>query len=73
MAKQVLVRTHPRRVLEEILLRIQASQDTFEGNEIETILRNPRYRRALREAEADVKSGRERDFVDFVKSLSKKR
>lgn len=72
MAKQLLERTHEKKLLEEILVRVKALQDAFEENEIETILRDPRYRRALREAEGDIRSGRERTLQSFLKDLSKK-
>jgi hypothetical protein len=72
VAKQLLERTHEKKLLEEILVRVKALQDAFEENEIETILRDPRYRRALREAEGDIRSGRERTLQSFLKDLSKK-
>jgi citrate lyase beta subunit len=55
VAKQVLERTSEKKRLEEILVRVKALQDAFEENEIEAILRDPKYRRALREAEGDIK------------------
>ena len=70
MAKQVLERTSKRKTLEEILVRVKALQDALEENEIEAILRDPKYRRALREAEGDIKSGRERSLRGFLKNLS---
>ena len=72
MAKQVLVRADERKMLEEILVRIRALQDAVDENEIEDIIRDPGYRKALREAEADIKSGRERTLQSFLKDLSKK-
>jgi len=53
-------------------VRVKALQDAFEENEIKTILLNPGYRRALREAEDDIKSGRERKLESFLKDLSKR-
>ena len=72
MAKQALERTSEKKVLEEILVRVKALQDALEENEIEAILREPKYRRALREAEGDIKSGRERPLRSFLKDLSKR-
>jgi heme oxygenase len=72
VAKQVLERTSEKKTLEEILVRVKALQDALEENEIEAILRDPKYRRALREAEGDVKSGKERPLQSFLKDLSKR-
>lgn len=72
MAKRVLERKDGKKMLEEILVRVKALQEAFEENEIEAILRDPKYRRALQEAEADVKSGRERSLHDFLRDLSKR-
>ncbi len=72
MAKQVLERKGERKMLEEILVRVKALQDAFEENEIEAILRDHKYRRALQEAEADIKSGRERTLHSFLRDLSKR-
>jgi heme oxygenase len=72
VAKQVLERTSEKKVLEEILVRVKALQDALEENEIEAILRDPKYRRALREAEGDVKSGKERPLQSYLKDLSKR-
>ena len=71
MAKQVL-RASEKKTLEEILVRVKALQDAFEENEIETVLRDPKHKRALREAEGDIKSGRERPLKSFLKDLSKR-
>jgi len=71
VAKQVL-RASEKKTLEEILVRVKALQDAFEENEIETVLRDPKYKRALREAEGDIKSGRERPLKSFLKDLSKR-
>jgi citrate lyase beta subunit len=71
MAKQVLVHEDERKLLEEILVRIRALQDAYDEDEIEAILREPKYRRALREAEADIKFGRERDLASFLRDLRK--
>jgi hypothetical protein len=68
----VLVRSDERKMLEEILVRIKALQDAYDESEIEAILRDPKCRRALREAEADVKSGRERRVEALLKDLSKR-
>jgi hypothetical protein len=68
MAKQVVLGDE-RRLLEEILVRVRALQDAHDKDEIETILRDPRYRKALREAEADIKARRERDLVSFLRDL----
>lgn len=72
MAKQVLASTDEKKLLREILVRIKALQNAFDENEIEIVLRDPTYRRALREAEADIKSGRERAIESFLKDLSKR-
>lgn len=72
MTRQVVVGTYEKKMLEEILLRLRALQDALDQNEIETILRDARYREALREAEADIESGRERPLEDFLKGLRKK-
>ncbi len=72
MVKQVLERTSEKKTLQEILVRVRALQDALEENEIEAILRDPKYRRALREAEGDIKSGRERTLHSFLKDLSKR-
>jgi hypothetical protein len=72
VAKQVLERTSEKKVLEEILVRVKALQDACEENEIEAILRDPKYRRALREAEGDIKSGKERPLQSYLKDLSKR-
>ena len=72
MAKQVLMRTDENRMLKEILVRVRALQDAFDENETEAILQDPKYRRALREAESDIKSGRERGLESFLKDLSKR-
>jgi hypothetical protein len=72
VAKQVLERTSEKKTLEEILVRVKALQDALEENEIGAILRDPKYRRALREAEGDIKSGRERALQSFLKDLSKR-
>ena len=72
MAKQILERTSEKKTLEEILVRVKALQDALEESEIEAILRDPKYRRALREAEGDIKSGRERTLHSFLKDLSKR-
>jgi hypothetical protein len=72
VAKQVLKRKDEKKMLEEILVRVKALQDAFEENEIEAILRGNRYRRALKEAQADVESGRERTLHDFLRDLSKR-
>jgi hypothetical protein len=71
VAKQVL-RASEKKTLEEILVRVKALQDAFEENEIEAVLRDPKYKRALREAEGDIKSGRERPLKSFLKDLSKR-
>ena len=68
MAKQVVLRDE-RKLLEEILLRIRALQDAHDKDEIESGLRDPKYRRALREVEANIKSGRERDLASFLRDL----
>ena len=68
MAKQVVLGDE-RKLLEEILVRVKALQDAHDKDEIELILRDPKYRRALREAEADIKSGRERDLASFLRDL----
>jgi len=72
VAKQVLERTSEKKVLEEILVRVKALQDAFEENEIEAVLRDPKYKRALRETEGDIKSGRECPLESFLKDLSKR-
>jgi hypothetical protein len=72
LAKQVLASTDEKKLLREILVRIKALQNAFDENEIEIVLRDPTYRRALREAEADIKSGRERAIESFLKDLSKR-
>lgn len=72
MAKQVLASTDEKKLLREILVRVKALQNAFDENEIEIVLRDPTYRRALREAEADIKSGRERAIESFLKDLSKR-
>jgi hypothetical protein len=61
-----------KRLLEEILVRIKLLQDTLDAYEVKDILRDPRYRKALREAEADVKYGRERTFSSFLEDLRKR-
>ncbi len=71
MAKQVIMPTDEKRMLKEILIRVKALQDAFDENEIETILQDPKYKRALQEAESDIKSGRERRLENFLKDLSK--
>jgi hypothetical protein len=71
MAKQIVVHEDERKLLEEILVRIKALQDSYDENEIEEILRDPKYMRALREAEADIRSGRERDLASFLRDLRK--
>ena len=70
MAKQVVLKDE-RRLLEEILMRVRALQDAHDKDEIESILLDPKYRRALREAEADIKSGRERDLASFLRDLKR--
>jgi heme oxygenase len=72
VAKQVLEGTSEKKTLEEILVLVKALQDALEENEIEAILRDPKYRRALREAEGDIKSGKERPLQSFLKDLSKR-
>jgi hypothetical protein len=72
VAKQILEPKSEKKTLEEILVRVKALQDALEENEIEAILRDPKYRRALREAEGDVKSGKERPLQSFLKDLSKR-
>ncbi len=72
MAKQVYVSSNEKRMLEEILVRVKALQDALDENEMKDILRNPRYRKALRDAEADVRSGRERGLHGFLRDLSKR-
>ena len=69
MTKQVVVHEDERKLLEEILVRIKALQDAYDEDEIEAILREPKYRRALREAEEDVKFRRERDLASFLRDL----
>jgi len=72
LAKQVLERASERKTLKEILVRVKALQDALEENEIEVILRDPSYKRALREAENDIEFGRERPLRSFLKDLSKR-
>jgi len=72
VAKHALERTSEKKTLEEILVRVKALQEALEENEIEAILRDPKYGRALREAERDIKSGRERSLQSFLKDLSKR-
>jgi len=72
MARQVYVSSHEKRMLEEILVRVRALQDAVDENEVKDLLRNSRYRKALREAESDIKSGRERTLSSFLKDLSKR-
>ena len=72
MAKQLYVSSTEKRMLEEILVRIKALQDTVDENEVRDILRDPRYRKALREAEADIKAGREHTLSSFLKGLKKR-
>jgi len=69
MTKQFVVGEDERKLLEEILVRIRAMQDAYDEDEIEAILRDPKYRSALREAEADIKFGRERDLASFLRDL----
>ena len=71
MAKQVL-RASEKKMLEAILVRVKVLQDAFEENEIEAVLRDPKYKIALREAEGDVKSGRECSLKSFLKDMSKR-
>jgi len=59
-------------MLEEILVRVRALQDALDENEVKDLLRYPRYLKALREAESDIKSGRERTLSGFLKDLSKR-
>ena len=72
MTKQLYVSSTEKRLSEEILVRIKALQDTVDENEVRDILRGPRYRKALREAEADIKAGRERTLSSFRKELKKR-
>jgi tRNA G10 N-methylase Trm11 len=72
VAKKVLEPTSEKKTLEEILVRVKALQDALEENEIEAILRDPKYGRALREVEGDIKSARERPLHSFVKDLSRR-
>lgn len=72
MAKQIPVRSDERKLLKEILVRVKALQDALDESEIKAILHDPRYRRALREAEADIRSGKERTLEAFLKDLSKR-
>ncbi len=72
MVEQILECKGERKILEEILVRVKALQDACEENEIEAILRDPKYRRALQEAEADITSGRERTLHSFLRDLSKR-
>jgi len=69
MAKQVVLHEDERKLLGEILVRIRALQNAHDEDEIEAILRDPKYGKALREAEADIKSGRERDLSSFLRAL----
>ncbi len=56
-------------MLEEILVRVKSMQDSIDSKEIAEILKEPGYRRALMEAERDVKQGRVRPLKGVLKGL----
>lgn len=58
-------------LLSEILIRLKAIQDSLDQKDIEEILNDTRYRRALKEAEEDIKVGRERALEAFLKDAKK--
>ena len=58
-------------LLSEILVCVKAIQDSLDQKDIEGILKDPRYRRALNEAERDIKEGRERLLHTFLKDVKK--
>jgi len=58
-------------LLNEILIRVKALQDSLDMEEIENILSDAENLEALREAEEDVKSSRERDLRDLLADLRK--
>lgn len=60
-------------LLNEILIRVKALQDSLDAEEIESILNDAKNLEALHEAEEDIKSGRERDLKDFLADLRKSR
>lgn len=59
--------------MSEILVRVKAIQNSLDQREIEEILNDPKYRRALKEAEDDIKAGRERSLETFLKNVRKSR
>lgn len=58
-------------LLSEILIRLKAIQNSLDQKDIEEILNDPKYRRALKEAEADIIAGRERILEAFLKDVKK--
>ncbi len=56
-------------MLKEILVRVKSMQDSIDSKEIAEILKEPRYRRALIEAERDVSRGKVRLLKGVIKGL----
>ncbi len=62
-------RQKQEQMLEEILVRVKSMQDSIDSKEIAEILKEPGYRRALMEAERDVRQGRVRPLKGVLKGL----
>lgn len=58
-------------LLSEILIRLKAIQNSLDQKDIEEILNDPKYRGALKEAEAEIRAGRERTLEAFLKDVKK--
>lgn len=58
-------------LLSEILVRVKAIQNSLEQKDIEEILSDPKYHKALKEAEEDIKAGRERPLKAFLRDARK--
>ncbi len=77
MPSLMTIRSPPRgkqeQLLEEILVRVKSMQDSLDSKDIEEILKEPRYQKALHEALEDIKMGREKPLSQVLKEMRKAR
>ncbi len=69
MASRSGSKKRQEQLLEEILVRVKSVQDSIDSKDIEEILKEPKYRKALREAEEDVRKGRVRPLERLLEEL----
>ena len=58
-------------LLSEILIRVKAIQNSLDQKDVEEILKDSKHRLALKEADDDIRAGRERPLEAFLKDAKK--